>query len=132
MLLNFVAEQLVRDYFIFVYLLCLSALQLAAARSGLRGLAIVPAPWGVAAGLLFALTDVVWFVSSADRNTIGLAGWEQFLLFLMGSAGALLTSLAISSLLWRPGSGPTDPVQDGVEALRYMSYWEALASRRTH
>jgi len=132
MVLNFVAEQLVRDYFIFVYFLSLAALQLAATRSGLRGLAMLPARWGLPGGLLLAMADVVWFVSSADRNTIGLAGWEQFLLFLMGSAGALLTSLGVSSLLWRPGSDPAAPVQDGVEALRYMSYWEALASRRTH
>jgi hypothetical protein len=128
MLLNFVTEHLVRDYLLFVYLLCLSALQVGATLSGLRGLTILPTPWGIPAGLICGLGALTWFFWSDDRNTIGLAGWEQFVLFTLGAAAALWTSLTLSSLLWSERRRPLPPA-DGVDALRHMTYWEAVASR---
>jgi len=130
MLLNFVNDQLPRDYLVFVYILCLATLQMASTLAGLRGMSVVPAPWGVPVGLIGAAGDLAWFFWSGDRNTIGLAGWEMFLLFVLAAAGALWTSLSVSSLLWRAETR-SPPTTDGVDTLRYMTYWEALASRWT-
>jgi hypothetical protein len=81
-------------------------------------------------GYFGALVDIAWFFWSADRNTIGLAGWEMFVLFFLGAGAALWTSLSVSSLLWRAERRSQSP-NDGVDALRHMTYWEALASRWT-
>ena len=79
-------------------------------------------------------TDAGWQKSwnvwpPADRNTVGLAGWEQFVLFLVAAVGALFTSLFLASLLWPTQRQMPPSEEDGVEALRRMSYLEALASR---
>jgi hypothetical protein len=128
MLLNFVNDQLPREYLFFTYLLCLSTLQIVATVYRLRGMTVLPPPWGVPIGVMTAIGDLAWFFWSGDRNTIGLAGWEMFLLFVMGAVGALWTSLTLSSLLWRP-ERRSPPAREGVDALRHMTYWEAIESR---
>src|SRR5437870_1535374 len=128
MSLNFVSE-VTQDYLIFTYVLSLSALQIAAGATKLRGLLIVPGPTGTALALLSVTADIGWFFSVADRNIAGLAGWEQFILFVLSASAALLTSLVLASLFWRPKLPVPPDEDDGIDALRYVSYWDAMASR---
>jgi hypothetical protein len=116
-------------YLILTTLTCLGTLQCVAVIAGRRGLLLLRPPWLAAlVGAATAIGALWWFFASGDRNTPGLAGWEQSLLFLAGAVIAMLVTVVLSSLFWRSAS-PRSPAGEGLEALRDRSYWQAIAPR---
>lgn len=118
-------------YLALTTLTCLGTLQCVAAIAGRRGLLLLRPPWLAAvAGIAIVVGALWWFFASGDRNTPGLAGWEQSLLFLLGAVLAMVVTVVLSSLFWR-SSSPRAPAAEGLEALRDRSYWQAIAPRIT-
>ena len=118
------------EYFLLVFFASLGVLQIAAARSELKGLSFFPCKL---AAYIFSLLIIGgafgWFFGWDNRLgekilRPGLEGGGQTLYFLLGFLAALAFTLIVSSLLkWR--SLP-QPGEQGLEALRERGYLQAL------
>lgn len=129
------------DYCIAAFLSTTGALQFAFSVGGIHGLlafkrAIVARTLGIA----LAVSGFVFFFGVGERNINdyegGLDAPAQALFFFWGALGALVFTLALTSLInWRmrgpesgndSGAGTDDGPDVGIDALRHTNYALAL------
>ena len=119
------------DYFIFVFLSAIGVLQIVAVIKGLNGLSIVRSiKLAVPMWTIFICLSFTWFFGSEPRNLSdtngGLDGNQTAGLFTLATSTALITSLLASSLLNRNMKGQIRNYSDGIDALRGVTYLQAL------
>lgn len=123
------------EYLIFIFTASVGVLQLVAARTQLKGLLFFKKPvLAYPFSLLLIVGSFWWFFVRDDHiDTImrqpGLEGSGQFYNFCMGAFAALLSTLAVSSLiglLRRRGQRNENENSEGLDTLRQMSYYEAV------
>jgi hypothetical protein len=94
-----------RNYFILCFIVCLGALQWAAARNHRPEINLL-GPWGrgwagLSSGAVLIIGGFTWFmVATPGLFQQGLAGGELFPLFSLGGFSALLVA-RLASLVWR-------------------------------
>ena len=115
------------DYLLFVLLAALGVIQLASATARLRGLYIFATPaLGKVSGLLLVLIGYARFFLATDRNARGLEGFQQAVLFSAASLGAVLFTLALSSLLRHRDLVPKGGQAGGLSSLASMTFYQAF------
>ena len=134
------------DYFIMVFVASLGVMQAAASIGGLRGLLVFKNPLVARPlGIAIAVAAIVWFFMVAERNINdyegGLDSNQQGLLFFLAVAASGVFTCVFTSLLnWRivdfrlrgndgecRGNGEERAPDAGLGALRWSSWWQALA-----
>ena len=122
------------DYVLFIFLASLGVVQLAALKNGLKGLYFIRIPLlNFVAALALVVGSFVWFFVSEPRNLPdtggGLDGNQQAMFSVAAAVGAVLFTLATTSLL-NAGFGRGEELKGtGLQALRRTNYFIAL--RRT-
>ncbi len=122
------------DYVLFIFLASLGVVQLAALKNGLKGLYFIRIPLlNFVAALVLVVGSFVWFFVSEPRNLPdtggGLDGNQQAMFSVAAAVGAVLFTLATTSLL-NAGFGRGEELKGtGLQALRRTNYFIAL--RRT-
>ncbi|MBI4236570.1 MAG: hypothetical protein HY688_04370 [Chloroflexi bacterium] len=125
------------QYALFVCVAACGVIQVSATRAGLHGLMILP---GRRAATLLGCALIggafLWFFGLVDRNTRGLEGLEQTLLFVPSALCAVAITVVVSSVAHQRRAGrqlrpPRPPwghrrQPQGLEALRETSYLDAL------
>ena len=119
------------DYFIFVFLTFLGALQIIASRSGLIGLGFFRRPnCGYILGLAVIIGAFCWFFISEERNVRDglLKGSEQFGIATLAIGLAVLVTLTVSSLIQsgirQQRGGPLD--KHGIDIFREMTFFQVI------
>ena len=122
------------DYVLFIFLASLGVVQLAALKNRLKGLYFIRIPLlNFVAALVLVVGSFVWFFVSEPRNLPdtggGLDGNQQAMFSVAAAVGAVLFTLATTSLL-NAGFGRGEELKGtGLQALRRTNYFIAL--RRT-
>ena len=122
------------DYALFIFLASLGVVQLAALKNELKGLYFIRIPLlNFVAALVLVAGSFVWFFVSEPRNLPdtggGLDGNQQAMFSVAAAVGAVLFTLAATSLL-NSGFGRGEELKGtGLQALRRTNYFIAL--RRT-
>ncbi len=121
------------QYLIWVFFAAVGVLQIAAALNGLKGIQFFNNKWlDLFVGAACILGSYGWFFASANRNTDGrnskVEGLEQAIFFLIASAGAVLFTFAITSIIHRSRVSNTSCDESGIDALRTRTVWQALRS----
>ena len=125
-------SEFIFEYYIFVLLAALGAIQLGAVAGRLKGLLVLKhRTAAVGLGLVFIAAAPVWFFSTGERNINdfegGITANGQALYAFLGSITALASTLAVTSLInFRLGRGALPPF-DGLHSLREASYLIALS-----
>ena len=125
-------SEFIFEYYIFIFLAALGAIQLGAAAGKLKGLLILRQPTAaVALGLVFIAAAPVWFFSTGERNINdyegGITANGQALYAFLGSITALASTLAVTSLVnFRLGRGAPPPFE-GLQSLREANYLIAVS-----
>ncbi len=120
------------DYMILIFLASVGVIQLAALKNGLKGIYLVrPSVLNLALALALTCGSFIWFFTSEPRNlpddTLGLDGNRQAGFYLIGSVGAVVFTLLVTSLLHRVYNGKALPSNEaGLDALRSSGYATAL------
>ena len=122
------------DYILFIFVASLGVMQLAALKNRLRGIYLVKIPLlNLVLALALVIGSCLWFFYSEPRNLPdtgdGLDGNQQAMFSVAAAAGAVLFTLAITSLLNAGLGRGGDKTGSGLEALRHTTYFTAL--RRT-
>lgn len=144
-------------YFLFIYLASLGVLQIAVSYSKLRGLSFFTRPtWGYIFGALLIVGGFCWFyivgnphpevaytISVGDLFRYGfsnpnppstgliLGAGESVFFFLLAVGFALLTTIAISSIVkfrisTRALEDKNGEAPEGLEALKGMTFFQAI------
>ncbi len=122
------------DYVLFIFLASLGVVQLAALKNRLKGLYFIRIPLlNFVAALVLVAGSFLWFFVSEPRNLPdtggGLDGNQQAMFSVAAAVGAVLFTLATTSLL-NAGFGRGEELKGtGLQALRRTNYFIAL--RRT-
>ena len=122
------------DYVLLIFLASLGVVQLAALKNRLKGLYFIRIPLlNFVAALVLVVGSFVWFFVSEPRNLPdtggGLDGNQQAMFSVAAAVGAVLFTLATTSLL-NAGFGRGEELKGtGLQALRRTNYFIAL--RRT-
>ena len=122
------------DYVLFIFLASLGVVQLAALKNRLKGLYFIRIPLlNFVTALVLVAGSFVWFFVSEPRNLPdtagGLDGNQQAMFSVAAAVGAVLFTLAVTSLL-NAGFGRGEELKGtGLQALRRTNYFIAL--RRT-
>lgn len=119
------------DYVLFVFIVSLGVLQLAAAWAGLDGLSFFRRRY---LGYIFAAVMVgvgYWWFFRIDRNIPdtagGLSGPLLFSLLFAALIGAILVTLIISSVInARRSRSDLEDEHGGLDSLRSMTYLQAI------
>ncbi len=120
------------QYFIFVFIAAVGVLQLVATGTQRKGLLFFKRK---ALAYLFSFLAIGgsfgWFFAWDNRiDTVmrqtGLEGAQQFLYFCMAAFAALVFTLIVSSLLKALVKGQPKGSSQGLDALKEMSYFEAV------
>ena len=111
------------DYLVLVFLNCTGALQIAAARSHLRGLLLLQKPsLSILLGLGLGILGFAWFFRSGPLHIPdtagGLAGFQQFGLFSLGAVTALSFTLVATSLLYHRSLPLSIGQTEGLDLLK--------------
>ena len=122
------------DYVLFIFLASLGVVQLAALKNRLKGLYFIRIPLlNFVAALVLVVGSFVWFFVSEPRNLPdtggGLDGNQQAMFSVAAAVGAVLFTLATTSLLNAGLGRGEDGRGTGLQALRRTNYFIAL--RRT-
>ncbi len=124
-------SEFIFEYYFFVFLAALGAIQLGALAGKLNGLLILKQPIAaVALSVLFIAAAPVWFFSTGERNINdyegGITANGQALYAFLGSITALAATLAITSLVnFRLGRGATPPFE-GLHSMTEVNYLIAI------
>ncbi len=130
-------SEFIFEYYVFVLLAALGAIQLGAVAGKLKGLLVLRHPAAaVALGVVFIAAAPVWFYSTGERNINdyegGITANGQALYAFLGCITALVSTLAVTSLInFRMGRGALPPF-DGLHSLREASYVVALSGNLTY
>ena len=122
------------DYALFIFLASLGVVQLAALRNRLKGLYFIRlSVLNLALALALVAGSFLWFFISEPRNLPdtggGLDGNQQAMFSVAAAIGAVLFTLAVTSLLNAGFGKGEDRREAGLGAMRHASYFSAL--RRT-
>lgn len=122
------------DYFIFVFLFALGAIQITASLNGLIGILFFHKPLVARIlGLTIIIVAIVWFYLSSDRNLNdvygGLDANDQSGLFALGVIAALFLTLVISSItnIGRLNNETIFSENEGLGNLTMNTYYLALS-----
>lgn len=115
------------EYFCLAFLAALGVLQAAASYNGLKGISFFDRK---IFGYIFAVFTIspalAGFFTWSIRNPVGMIhGKRQFGFFTLALISALIFTLATSSLR-RKSLSQGNPQNDGLEALKETSFWQAL------
>ena len=126
-----VMANLVLGYFSLVFVAAVGVLQVVAAYNELRGISFFSRK---IYGYLFAAFTVgpalAGFFTWNSRNPFGIVqGREQFVFFLLAFTAALSFTLVASSLLNNKRLRGNHVRHDGLEALREVTFFQALRHR---
>ena len=121
------------DYLVLIFFASLGVVQLAALNNGLKGLYLVGIPiLNLTIALALVLGSFLWFFLWEPRNlpdtSGGLDGNRQAALSVIGSLGAVLFTLAVTSLRAIVSRKDRVSYMPGLEALRSSSYFAAVQS----
>ena len=124
----------VADYVLFIFLASLGVVQLAALKNKLKGLYFIRIPLlNFVTALALVVGSFLWFFVSEPRNLPdtggGLDGNQQAMFSVAAAVGAVLFTLATTSLLNAGLGRGEDGRGTGLQALRRTNYFIAL--RRT-
>ena len=124
------------DYSILVFVAALGVVQMAAARSSLRGILFLPSRLGAfVAGLALTTLAFLWFFLSEPRNIPdtegGLDGNQTAGYFAVAAGSAVILTLLLTSLSNRCMGGVRS-LEPGLEAMRQTTYMRALAHALKH
>ncbi len=123
--------KLALEYFALVFVAVVGVLQLVAAYNELRGVSFFSRK---IYGYLFAALTVgpalAGFFTWLSRNPSGIIhGREQFAFFILALIAALSFTLAVSSLLKNRRLRGNHAQHDGLEAVREVTFFQALRHR---
>jgi len=91
-------DKLTLHYLLFVFVTAMGVLQTVAAyNKGLSWAFFRSSALGYLFGAAATVAALWWFFSADNRNTPGLAGWEQFRAFSVAAFSAYLTTGVVSS-----------------------------------
>ena len=126
-------SEFIRDYYIFVFVAALGAIQVGAAAGKLDGLlAFKRKAAALAFGGALMAGAAAWFFSTGERNINDYAGGitanGQALYAFLGCITAVVATFAATSLLnLRIGRGAAPPF-DGLHSLREANYLLAVSA----
>ena len=115
-------------YFTFIFFAALGVLQITAAINSLSGLFLVRNKLlSLLVGVVLTTSAFLWFLSLTKGLLLpGIEGYQQGVLFPLGYGAALLVTLVLASLFHRSRSNPSPQNTDGLDALKELTYWQAL------
>ena len=130
------------EYSLLAFMCSLGVLQIAVARAGLDGLSFFRRPvLGYAFGVLAIIAGFALFYATGDRAAEPLRGIEGgvkrffgerecLAAFMAGAFTALVSTLIVSSVAKRAmwSSSRKAPAR-GLDALREMTFWQAMRRR---
>jgi hypothetical protein len=119
------------NYCLLVFIGVVGVLQLAAAHNNLRSLLFFPRRGYTAGFSVLAIGLALFaFLTWNDFNNIIVEGGQQTGSFVFSAGIALIFTLVFSSILnsHRVGNGNT--AQEGLDALRDFTYYQALRNHR--
>jgi hypothetical protein len=122
------------DYILFIFIASLGVLQLSASLRGFSRLMLFRTkPLSYMFAAVCILGSFGWFFGWDDRldekiMMTGLEGGQQFFYFALSFFLALVFTLLLSSLRWRR-LAPSDKDEEGLEALTYKTYLQAMQSK---
>lgn len=125
-------SQMGLDFFLMNFVGALGVLQISAAYSPLRGMLFIQRRLlsGVL-GFLVLIGAFLWFFISEPRNLPdtggGLSGNEDTWLFCAACTCAILSTLAISSIINRKKHEENPSYPSGLEALREATFYRVFA-----
>ncbi|AKG53581.1 hypothetical protein DGWBC_0918 [Dehalogenimonas sp. WBC-2] len=122
------------EYFLLVLFAALAAIQYAVSSGGFRGLMLIQDTMlnrGLAT--VMATPTMIALFTWNDRNPVGvIEGAQQAGLFTLASLLAVMLVLFLSSILnHHRFSSPTEKQVFGLEALKNMTFFQALLKRFT-
>lgn len=125
---------MVLDYLILAFLSCTGSLQIAATWSGFRGLLFFPNLYlSGLIGLGLSIAGFCWFFRSGPMHlpdtSGGLAGVQQFILFVTGAVGSLTFTLISTSLLNGRVLRFEDDKSDGLDLLKDTVYFRKFVRK---
>jgi len=125
------------DYYILVSVASMGVLQLAATRSGLKGLLVFKSPLVTRiVGAVLPLASIIWFFGSENRNVSdhlgGLSSNEIALTFFVGALTAWVVTVAVSSVVNARADQGAATNAPGIDALRDTTYFRALSLNIRH
>ena len=120
------------DYFLFVFVSGIGAIQVAASLGDLKGLLLLQSKTLTRAlGLALPVAAAVWFFSTEARNINdyeeGLDANSQALFFFFGAFSAVIATFVVASIVNYRMAGSTAPRDAGLDAVRDTNYAKALA-----
>ncbi len=119
------------NYCLLVFIAVLGVLQLAAVRNNFRGLLLFPRRIFSLVFAVFAIGfDLFAFFTWNDFNVYIVEGSQQFASFVLSAAAGIIFTLAGSSLLNYRRLGCDKSQQDGLEALRESTFFQAFRNHR--
>ena len=121
------------DYYLFAFAGGLGVIQIAVSLGRLKGLLLLRSSLAArAAGGALVIAAFVWFFGTDDRNLNdyegGLDANVQALLFFLGAATAMATTVVASSIVNARMDGGGPAPGEGFDALRRSTYARALAN----
>lgn len=119
------------EYFYLVFIASVGVIQAAVAYNGFKGVSLFY--YKVSAYLFALFTTVPVLISFFywnERNLTGIIeGREQFYLFMLAIVAAIGFTLVMSSLLKHRSLRKNDIQHDGFEALKEVTFFQALQYR---
>lgn len=127
-------DELVAEYFYLVTIAATGAIQAAAAYNGLKGISFFRQKMF---SYLFALLTVGATMTRLftwnQRNPVGIVeGAQQFSFFMLALIAAIAFTLIVSSLLRHSALRGNHSRHDGLEALKEVTFFQALWRRYVH
>jgi len=119
------------EYFILVFCSALGFIQIAAAKSGLKGLWVSQKPVlnRVIAGILIA-PGAFFFFTWNHRNPVGIIeGSQQAGLFSLATLSAIIVTILVTSVINHFFLKPNEPLAPGLESLKDRTFFQAVLMR---
>jgi hypothetical protein len=119
------------EYFLLVFAAAVGFIQFAAGRGGLKGLMFSQNPgFNRMLAAALALPPMIAFFTWNYRNPVGIIeGAQQAGLFTLAALSAVTLTLLLGSVLNHRRLSPAAPPGSGLEALKEITFFQALRSR---
>ena len=120
---------LAADYFIFVFISAIGAIQVGASYGKLRGILFSPSIIiSRFVGFLLVLIGIIWFYASKHRNINDIEGGidanDQALWFSLGVTAAVIFTFLITSISQKKLSAKSQiDLELGIENLKHSTYF---------
>ncbi len=131
--MTFMAGPFALDYFVFILIATLGALQAVAAYKGLMGLLFIRVrSVAFLGGLIATALAFLWFFISEPRNLPdtggGLDGNQMGGIFALAAGSGVIFTFLVSSIINRAMSNGESHPHHGLDAMRETTYIKALVS----